>query len=159
MLDFLSLLFNWRMWGSVFLAITLAGTHWKVYKLGEASANSEMVQERKANADVVIKAQSELRLKEQQWNTQQIQERNNAIIRESQLRTEASNAHATNDSLRSQLTDTARRFGSLTQGSAVNTGITLTELLNQCSTEYTDLAEKADRHTSDIKTLVNTWPK
>ena len=33
------------------------------------------------------------------------------------------------------------------------------QLLLECAEQLTDLAEKADRHASDVKTLIEAWPK
>lgn len=36
---------------------------------------------------------------------------------------------------------------------------TFSRLLDQCGKEYRELGEHADRHVSDIKTLIEAWPK
>lgn len=38
----IALLFNWRIWLAVSLAIFLAGTHWKAYHAGGVSARAEL---------------------------------------------------------------------------------------------------------------------
>jgi len=47
----LTLLFNWRIWLAVAIAIALAASHWRAYKQGEKSAALECSIERQAAAE------------------------------------------------------------------------------------------------------------
>ena len=98
------------------------------------------------------------RTKEQEWETKLNQERDNATKREIQLRKDADSAHAAADGLRSQLSDTARRIAESSPAACIAATATLSELLGNCSDKYLDMAENAQRHASDVETLVNSWP-
>ena len=98
------------------------------------------------------------RTKEQEWETKLNQERDNATKREIQLRADADSAHSANDGLRLQLSDTARRIAQATPATVADTAVALSELLGNCTTEYLDVAEKAQRHASDVETLIKSWP-
>lgn len=155
----LALLLNWRLWGATALALLLWGTHWKAYELGQTGVQAQWAQDRAASAEAKTQSEITARAQEQAWADQQTKERNHAIARETQIRADADGAHVAADSLRAQLTDTARRMSSLAPAACVDTGTALTELLAQCADRYTDLAAKADRHVSDLQTLMGSWPK
>lgn len=42
---------------------------------------------------------------------------------------------------------------------ALRRATTASELLEQCATQYVDVAEKADRHALDVQLLLKSWPK
>jgi ABC-type transporter Mla subunit MlaD len=80
---------------------------------------------------------------------------NEAIKRQKTLKAAADNARAVADSLRKQLenkTQTADNAASQSTD-AVST------ILADCARDYADMAEKADGHASDVKTLMDAWPK
>jgi hypothetical protein len=54
----MSLLFNWKVWAAVLIALALAASHWKVYKLGQTGVRAEW------NAEKLDTAQQTLRLLE-----------------------------------------------------------------------------------------------
>ena len=51
-------LLNWRVWAAILVAVALAASHWKVYKLGQAGVRAEW------NAEKLDTAQQTLRLLE-----------------------------------------------------------------------------------------------
>jgi hypothetical protein len=102
---------------------------------------------------------NQARGKEQEWETKLNQERDNATKREIQLRKDADAAHAASDGLRSQLSDTARRIAQAPASACADAASAIGDLLQACSIRYRELGEIADRHTSDIETLIGSWPK
>lgn len=61
------------------------------------------------------------------------------------------------DRLRKQLQSSRADLAKATTSSLVDYTSTLSDVFEQCTREYTELAEKADGHTIDIKTLLNSW--
>ena len=59
----MSLLFNWRIWAAVLVAVALAASHWKVYKVGQNEVRAEW------NAEKLDTAQQTLRLLERRDRT------------------------------------------------------------------------------------------
>lgn len=155
----IALLMNWRLWGATAIALLLWGTHWKAYTLGEINVQAQWAQAREVTSLAITQAEIAARDQEQAWNDQQTKERKDAIARETKIRADADGAHAAVDSLRTQLADTARRIAQGSPAACIDTGTTLTELLAQCADQYTNLAATTDRHVSDIKTLIGSWPK
>lgn len=83
---------------------------------------------------------------------------NASITRQIILRNDA---NASRDSLirLQQSTDSALQTSRTNIDACIERTTTLSELLNTSAKEYQRLGEKADRHTSDIKTLIDAWPK
>lgn len=90
---------------------------------------------------------------------QKLQEaQDGARKRETTLRADAAASRAAAGSLRDQL---ATIRGGLTQASSqarADTAAALAVVLERCSVEYRELAEVADRHASDVRTLIDAWP-
>lgn len=61
------------------------------------------------------------------------------------------------DRLRKQLQSSRADLAEATPSSLVDYTSTLSDVFEHCTREYTELAEKADGHTIDIKTLLNSW--
>lgn len=90
----------------------------------------------------------------------QLQEANkNAADREQTIRTLATAAGGANNGLRDTLTAISRGVPSATADALGKSVTTLSSILAECSGRYQSLAEKSDRHASDVKTLQEAWPK
>lgn len=150
---------NWRIWAAIALAVGLTWTHYEVYKAGQNDVQVKFdiykLEVEKASKAAIEQA----RTTEQEWNDKLNQERNNATKREIKLRADADSSHAANDGLRDQLSATARRIAQGPKGSCPDAATAIGELLNSCSQRYQELGEIADRHSSDIETLIKSWPK
>lgn len=59
----IALLFNWKFWAAVLVAVALAASHWKVYKVGQNEKQAEW------NAEKLDTAQQTLRLLESRDRT------------------------------------------------------------------------------------------
>lgn len=79
---------------------------------------------------------------------------NLARTREAKLRADAAGARKSLDGLRAA-TDGAVTAARASHDACVVAAATTSQLLNQCSGEHQELAEKADRHVSDIRTLMD----
>lgn len=96
--------------------------------------------EQQARTDAVISAQ------------------NDARKREVVLRADAGHARDALAGLRQSTADAMQAAGSTLNACLVVTS-TAGELLNTSAGKYRDLAEDADRHVSDLKTLTDAWPR
>lgn len=59
----------------------------------------------------------------------------------------------------SDAADAALRSAAATHAACLERANTLDQLLQASAGEYRNLAEKADRHASDVQTLTAAWPK
>lgn len=74
------------------------------------------------------------------------------------LRRDADSARAALDGLH-RATANAVVASASTHDACLVRATALSELLGNCGERYTSLGAKADRHASDVKTLVDAWPK
>ena len=61
--------------------------------------------------------------------------------------------------LRDDLAALRTRLATAPGATCINAAAALGDVLQQCSDDYRALAETADRHVSDIRTLREAWPK
>jgi len=88
-----------------------------------------------------------------------IQATNAAAARERGLRADAAGARNELDRLRDVLQDYERGTAGIPPASCPDRAIALSDVLQECAGRYSGLAEKADRHASDLQTLMDAWPK
>lgn len=92
--------------------------------------------------------------------TKQVEDaRNDATKREIDNRRAAAGARAERDGLRDELAAIRKSLPNLADDAVRERADTLANVLGHCSREYQSLAERADRHASDVKTLSDAWPK
>ena len=103
-------------------------------------------------------AQRELHAMEQKRSNGVIAAQNVARTREIALRRDADSARDALDSLRTQ-SDAALSRARSSHDACSIAAAAQAIVLTQCATELTTLGGIADRHASDIETLVGAWPK
>ena len=54
-----SLLFNWRVWAAVAIAVMLAASHWKAYKMGEFGVRNEWAADQLSQAEQTNQLQAD----------------------------------------------------------------------------------------------------
>ena len=90
---------------------------------------------------------------------QQIQDAQNAArTRETVLRRDADAARKSAVGLRDQLSAIRSELAAASSEARADAAVALSLVLEQCSERYRGLAETADRHASDVKTLSDAWP-
>ncbi len=82
-----------------------------------------------------------------------------ANLRADAERLTAAAARTERDSLRNELADARTRIPTATCTSVREYASTLSGLFDQCAAEYLDVASKAQGHASDVRTLMDAWPK
>lgn len=87
-----------------------------------------------------------------------IQAQNDAAVRAIALRRDADRSRTALVSL-SAAADEALRRAQAGHDASINTAIAAIDILKRCGKEYAGLAEVADRHVNDIKTISEAWPK
>lgn len=83
---------------------------------------------------------------------------NAAASRISQLRLDAAGARATADGLRTSISVALSRADN-DLAACTDTANSIGKLLDQCGTAYQELGAVADGHASDVKTLIDAWPR
>ena len=79
--------------------------------------------------------------------------------RETQFKADAGRAAATADGLRKQLASVPTRIATASRAAVDEYANTAGELLGQCTAEYQQVAEAADRHASNERLIHDAWPK
>lgn len=82
----------------------------------------------------------------------------NALERAENLRDAARRASAESDSLRDELAELRSAIPELARVTVNQRASALTDVFGQCVAEYRELAERADRHASDVQKLREAWP-
>jgi hypothetical protein len=143
------------IFGCVFYANSLAG------KL----ADSEKVKTKavadaiKPYQDAIDQAQKEKAAIMQTWSAKIIEVEQNAIKQIQATHIDARNAKLSADSMSKQLSEANKRLSSAPKQTIINYTITNSELLESCTAEYRNLAEKADGHSVDAMRLYDSWPE
>jgi hypothetical protein len=135
--------------GAVFAAGGTAA--WQVQQWRFDSKEKERVEQ--ILADERTAAKTQLRRTEQVVAAQSA-----AATRETGLRRDADNARLGLNGLLDATTG-ALQTGRSSLDACVAGAATASQLLNQCGAAYQELGERCDRHVSDIKTLMESWPK
>ena len=114
------------------------------------------------NAEL-IKAREDARTEEQHLKDKLETARNDANKREIELRNTTGAARVASERLRVALdalrTTEPRKLPGDPTGTPADATATLAELLGVCTDKYRGVAEAADRHASDARTLSQGWPK
>lgn len=97
--------------------------------------------------------------KERFWRQEAENARINAQSREARLKRDAANAQSAVVGLRNDLSALRSRLATSTEASCLAAADSLGVLLTQCAEDYRAMAEVADRHASDVQTLMEAWPK
>lgn len=149
-------LLNPRIWLAALLAALLAFTHFSAYRAGKAVVRADFDAYKLAQDQAIQKAQEEARKVEQDRQKQAQEAIDASKKREAALRADAAGARTALDRLRNAIRATDMSSG---PGNAVRGPTTANQLLLECGTEAQRLAEAADQHASDVRTLTEAWPK
>ncbi|MGJ7508671.1 hypothetical protein [Variovorax sp. GT1P44] len=148
-----------RLWGAVFLAIVLGFTHFTAYRSGRAAVRNQWDAQRLVDAEAARKAIEANRAKEQKLQADLSKAQDEATKREKTLRAAAAGARSERDRLRDAIFAATSGLPGDTSGTVLARAATLGRLLDQCSTEYSAVAERASGHASDAMMLHDGWPK
>lgn len=99
------------------------------------------------------------RVKEAEFTTRLNEAIQNGVIREQTIRTLATASGNANLGLRDTLAAIRDGVPDATIEALGKSVTALSSVLAKCTGRYIDVAERADRHASDAKTLSDAWPK
>ena len=123
-----------------------------IERIGYDRAKAEDTAQALKNAQVAMNQQAAMK---KQYEDAQ----NEWKKREKSLLSDINASHRAVDSLRTQLTSANSDLSNSSQRSLANRVIALTDVFEQCTARYADLAEKADGHASDVQLIQGAWPK
>jgi lysozyme len=124
---------------------------WKIQSMRADAKELEHVQQTLRATQLA--AQNAARLSQQLADAQ-----NSAAVRERSLRADAAASRVALIGL-SAATGSALRSAKTDHATCIVASTALGDVLETVSTERRELSEKADRHVSDIRTLIDSWPK
>ncbi len=104
------------------------------------------------------KAQADAREAETAHNTRLQEAQDATTTKEIALRRDAAGARRERDGLRHELAATRTQLANATRASLIERAAAVHDVFEQCVSEYTALAEKADRHAIDAGKLWSAWP-
>lgn len=145
-----------RLYQQVFFAIVVAsvasiGT-WKVQNWRHGAKETERVE---AQLEVVqANAATSVRRLDRVIDSQSA-----SASRMGALRTAAESARAERDGLLLDLAASQQRLASQPKEACIERAAALNDVFEQCTKRHLEVAEKADRHASDVKTLSDGWPE
>lgn len=134
-------------WNLLIILIFSTGLFFSGYALGY-KFTQEKYEKQEQQARLIAQQQQE------KIHNEYIQALNDARARQEVLLNDFSNLRAAHYSLRESVANSVPENA---QGTALESILTRGELFLECTKEYADLATKADRHVSDIKTLIGAW--
>lgn len=136
--------------GLISAALTATGV-WKLQEWRHGSIEKDRIEQ--ALADQRLQAKATLRREETVIAAQ-----NEAQARLRSLRLDSDGSRAALVGL-SHATDQALRDAATSYDACLVRTRSISELLNQCGTAHQELGAIADRHASDVQTLIDAWPK
>lgn len=136
---------------SIISAVAGFAVAWQLQAHQIVKLNLERANER-------IALQQASRAANERNTTALIQAQNNAAVRDRVVRGNAAATGAAGNGLRITTASTVRAAAESTD-TCPNSAAALAVVSDQCFAELQGLAEVADRHVNDIKTLIEAWPK
>lgn len=110
-------------------------------KIAIADANTRAARQKAAISDQILKAQNESK------------------IREAALRSAAAAAVTESDGLRDDLAASRLQYDQLSRDALVERTAAVSSVLADCTAKYQGMADKAGKHASDLRTLIEAWPR
>jgi len=132
---------------------------WGIHTLDQS--RQQIGYERRLAEDnaALIKAQAAALATERELNKKLEDARNEATKRDQAITRNAAAAGLAVVSLRDELATYRHRLPPDPASPGDQRAVTVAELFGDCADRYRGLAEKADRHASDARTLSEGWPK
>ena len=150
----------WPQLAAFFIAVSIGfGIAWNIQGIRLDSLD---VAFNRYQAEVEMNAATAKRAaldKEKFWLGEIENARINAQSREARLKRDVANAQSAVVGLRNDLGALRARLATSTEASCLATADSLGVLLGQCAEAYRDVSEIADRHASDVQTLIEAWPR
>lgn len=142
-----------RLWGAIGLAVALsfAAGFWKGNTHGKAAVRAEWLESRHA-------ADQESRRLEQARQRRADEAAKLAAARSNRLAADNRRARNELDGMRDDLS-AARHYAEQSRAAAERVARLSTELFGECSREYLEMAEAAQRADNYARQLIEAWPR
>lgn len=148
-------------WVWAALVAALAATSCKLtIDLGSVKLELEKSRVAVAERDVAIAdANSKAAIQAAALSQAVVKAQNDAKKREADLRSAADAARSESDGLHGDLEALRADYDKLSRDAVIERAAAVGAVLDQCQRQYQGVAAKADRHASDVRTLIDAWPK
>lgn len=154
------LMLAWLAIGTFVAGLALGGTAaWTVQGIRLDKAHAEharYVAESERNAAA---AQRALLDQKARWLKEKEDAQKESEVRLAKVQADLTATTASAGKLRNTISTLRTRLATASQPAVIETASTLGELLGACEAEYRVVAEAAQRHASDVETLISAWPK
>lgn len=143
----------------VLIGALAAGAIFGIHQFLEHERDIGRAEVRAEYATKLAEAKEAARKREAELTTQRDEAVSHANERDQTIRTVAAGGAAASLGLRDTLAGIRNGVPSAAVETLRQSTATLATVLGDCQARYRELAEKADRHASDSKTLSDAWPK
>jgi len=145
--------------GAMAVVLTLLAIFALGWSHGAGDVQARWDKAKAVQMNAAIAAEREARAKERSMN-QKFQEAENAATeREKKLRADYAAAHAAARGLRDTVAAVRGELPAATADACRSTADAALAVLGECSDRYREVAEAADGHASDVRTLTEAWPQ
>ena len=158
MIALLALVPRWLLLAAI--AALLGVTGLQTVRLSVSQGDAATARIESASLRVAMaEANTQAALQSAALSNQILKAQNEAKIREAGLQLAAAAATTESDGLRDDLAGVRDQLSQLSRDAVVERAAAVGDILAQCSARYTKLAATADRHASDVRTLIDAWPR
>ena len=147
----IGLLFNWRIWAAVVIAVALAASHWRAYTNGKKSVQADWDKATLLANDTARETERLNRMSKEKA----IEERTKQIMANV---ASANAARVAAERLRGS-SERSIQAARSDPASCIVSATAHAQLFDSCQRAYRSLAEAADGHATDVKALIEAWPK
>ena len=152
-------LLNWRVWAAVVLAVGLAFTHFTAYRSGKAVVRAEWTAEKLKQTEQLAAFNAESRRIEQRRQSLVTEALNAAKKREIAASLDADRLRVERWSLRDDLAAARAQLSSASVASLRQRITALDSVFEQCTAELEGVAGNAQGLSSDLRLILDAWPK
>lgn len=152
-------LLNWRLWAAVALAAGLAFTHFTAYRSGKAVVRAEWTAEKLKQTEQLAAFNAESRRIEQRRQSFVTEALNAAKKREITAALDADRLRVERWGLRDDLAAARAQLSGASIGSLRQRVAALDSVFEQCTVEVEGLAGDAQGLASDLRLMLDAWPK
>jgi len=152
-------LLNWRLWAAIALAAGLALTHFVAYRGGKAVVRAAWTAEKLEQTEQLAAFNAENRRIEQRRQSLIAEALDAAKKRETANAADVERLRAINDGLRDDIAASRAQLSSASIGSLRGRVTALETVFEQCSRANEAVARDAAGLASDLRLMLDSWPK
>lgn len=141
-------------------AALLALTGLQTVRLSASQGDAATARIESASLRVAMaEANTQAALQSAALSNQILKAQNEAKIREAGLQLAAVAATTESDGLRDDLAVVRDQLSQLSHNAVVERAAAVSNVLTDCTAKYQGMADKAGKHASDVRTLIEAWPR